>query len=267
MARLFPLLLAAVLAAVLAASLAYAPKPVANLEQVVSKPGADATMPAGTPEAPETKGSGQPVAKAANPVQSASRDVGSGMVASPVAPGTVLERIEPVAPPAEVEEPAPRNTLSSDAQKRWRVVFNSVITAAGVFDLNGMSIVLPGIDVVTADEKCTTIDGRSWPCGMAARSAFRAYVRNRALNCHLPLSRPDKAIVAECLLSGADPAEWLVAQGWARASPGSAYEGLGKTARETTRGIFGSPPTGVGVGAGGAKEFVPEALFDESLLR
>ena len=249
------------------AVLAFAPKPLANPEQAASKIGIDAIKSGETAATPETINRGQAVARIADPVQSASRDVGSGMVASPIAVGTVLERIEADAPPVKAEESNFGKALPANAQKRWRVVYNSVITAAGVFDLNGMSIVLPGIDVVSADENCTTSSGRNWPCGTAARTAFRAYVRNRALNCHLPVSRQDKAIVAECLLQGADPAEWLVAQGWARAVPGSPLEKLGKQARETALGIFGNPPVGVGPSSAVAEEFIPEALFDENLPR
>lgn len=180
MARMIPLLLASILGVVLAAALAFAPKPVVN-------PGHETTASSNDAVKTSAKNGGQGGANIARPVQSASRDVGSGMVASPVEPGTVLERIEPAEAPVKTEEALIGKFPPADRQKRWRVVFNSVITAAGVIDLNGMSVVLPGIDVVSADETCTTSGGRDWPCGTAARTAFRAYVRNRALNCHLPI--------------------------------------------------------------------------------
>ena len=257
MARVVPLLLASILGVFLAAALAFAPKPIVNPEQEtkVSSHGTVKTS---------AKNGGEDGAKVGAPVQSASRDVGSGMVASPVEPGTILERIEPAEAPVKTEEAFIGKFPPADAQKRWRVVFNSVITAAGVFELNGMSIVLSGIDIVSADETCKTNGGSDWPCGSAARTAFRAYVRNRALNCHLPVSRQDKAIVAECLLQGADPAEWLVAQGWARAAVDGPFDGLEKQAREKLNGIFGSPPAGVGANFGSNQIYRPETLFDES---
>jgi endonuclease YncB( thermonuclease family) len=257
MPRVIPLLLASILGVVLAAALAFAPNPIRNPEQETKVSSNDTVK-------TSPKNDWQGGAKIGAPFQSASRDVGSGIVASPVEPGTVLERIEPAAAPVKTEEALIANVvLPADAQKRWRVVFNSVITAAGVFDLNGMSIVLSGIDVVSADETCKTNGGRDWPCGTAARTAFRAYVRNRALNCHLPVSRQDKAIVAECLLQGADPAEWLVAQGWARAAAGGPFDGFEKQAIKNSNGIFGSPPAGVGANSGSDQIYKPEALFDE----
>lgn len=267
MARIVLLLLVTILGAVLAAVLAVAPTPMANTDEANLKPDREVVVFDKETVKESTTDTGRTGATVAASVQGASRDVGSGKVASSVAPGTVLERIAPVAPPVEAQESTPGNSLPADAQKRWRVVFNSVIKAAGVFDLNGMSIVLPGIDVVTADEICTTGGGRVWPCGTAARTAFRAYVRNRALNCRLPVSRQDKAIVAECLLQGVDPAEWLVAQGWARAATGGPFGELAKQAKDKAHGIFGNPPTGVGDSSGATEVFVPEALFDANSPR
>lgn len=260
MARLIALLLATFLGLVLAAVLVFAPKPIRNPVQDTKVSGNDTVK-------TSAKNGGQGGAKVGAPIQSASRDVGSGMVASPVEPGTVLERIEPAEVPVKTEEALIANVLPADAQKRWRVVFNSVITAAGVFDLNGMSIVLPGIDVVSADETCTTNGGRDWPCGTAARTAFRAYVRNRALKCHLPVARHDKAIVAECLLQGTDPAEWLIEQGWARAAADGPFDGLEKQAKDKLIGIFGNPPAGVGTNSGSDGIYRPEAIFNEGNTR
>ena len=70
--------------------------------------------------------------------------------------------------------------------KRWRLVHQPVATAAGILQAGGVTMVLPGIDVVAVNETCTSPVGQTWPCGMAARTAFRAYLRGRALNCHLP---------------------------------------------------------------------------------
>ena len=105
-----------------------------------------------------------------------------------------------------------------------------------------MTLTLPGIEIVAADETCTSPSGQEWPCGMAARTAFRAYLRGRALNCHLPDAPSDEDIATECLLQGEDPALWLVSQGWARAKPDGPF-GLQAEAAELARlGIFGQPP-------------------------
>jgi endonuclease YncB( thermonuclease family) len=105
-----------------------------------------------------------------------------------------------------------------------------------------MTITLPGIDVVSIDETCTAPDGAAWPCGKAARTAFRAYLRSRALNCQVPWTSAETAIVTDCLLFGDDPALWLVANGWARAKPGGPFASQGELAERSGKGIFGNPP-------------------------
>lgn len=139
------------------------------------------------------------------------------------------------APPAPPPNP---DTLP----KRWRLVHQPVATAAGVFDIEGVTIVLPGLDTVPTNETCTDANDNSWPCGMGARTAFRAYLRGRSINCKLPDQRPDDAILGECLLQGDDPAAWLVKNGWARAKADGPYVSLETEARSANRGIFGLGP-------------------------
>lgn len=177
-----------------------------------------------------------------------SRNVGGGVIAAPLLEVGPLERV------AAVPQPTPpleaKSELPATPEKqflRWRLVFNGIATSAGIVQFGETTLVLPGIDVVSADETCTASTGASWPCGMIARTAFRNYLQGRALNCHLPDRREDKAIVAECLLQGQDPAVWLVEQGWARIKPGSPFAGLAEAAKATRRGIYSLPPAGVAV--------------------
>ena len=104
-----------------------------------------------------------------------------------------------------------------------------------------MIMVLPGIDVVSTDETCLAPDGVGWPCGMAARTAFRAYLRGRSINCRLPDVPSEKSMLTDCLLQGEDPALWLVKNGWARAKSDCQFLSEGQIAKEATRGIFGYP--------------------------
>ena len=156
----------------------------------------------------------------------------------------LLQRLGPRAPLSGLAAPAPPPPPPDPDMlpRRWRLVHQPVATAAGIVEAGGMIMVLPGIDIVAVNETCASASGPSWPCGMAARTAFRAYLRSRALNCRLPDTRLETAIPAECLLQGEDPARWLISQGWARAMPDGPFAAEGAAAQAARRGIFGQPP-------------------------
>ena len=155
-----------------------------------------------------------------------------------------LQRLEPRAPLGGLAAPAPPPPPPEpdSLPQRWRLVHQPVATAAGILEAGGMTMVLPGIDVVAVNETCTSPSGQPWPCGMAARTAFRAYLRGRALNCHLPDVRTETGILAECLLQGEDPALWLISRGWAKAKPDGPFGAEGQAAEQAQRGIYGQPP-------------------------
>lgn len=171
---------------------------------------------------------------AANGENAAAATVSGGPLLRGPARGPLSGLAAPL-PPAPPPDP-------DKAPRRWRMVHQAVATAAGVLEADGLTMVLPGIDVVANNEICVAPGGQSWPCGMAARTAFRAFLRGRSLNCHLPDSRPDRGILAECLLMGEDPAQWLVKNGWARAKENKELAALARQAEISHRGIFGPPP-------------------------
>lgn len=174
-----------------------------------------------------------------------SADGGAGAEPKAEETGTaLLERLEPRAPLSGLASPAPPQPPpdSDSLPKRWRMVHQPVATAAGILEARGVTLVLQGIDVVAVGETCVSPFGQSWPCGMAARTAFRAFLRSRALNCRLPDARMETAVSAECLLQGVDPARWLISQGWTRAKAGGPFVAEAETAKAAQRGIFGQPP-------------------------
>jgi endonuclease YncB( thermonuclease family) len=158
-----------------------------------------------------------------------------------------LERVAALQQPTAPLAPKAGTSVPEKQFMRWRLVFHPVATSAGIIQAGSTALVLPGIDVISADETCTTPSGANWPCGMVARTAFRNYLKGRALNCHLPDVPQEKAIVAECLLQGQDPAAWLVERGWARITPDSPFAALADAAKASNRGIHGQPPAGVEV--------------------
>lgn len=168
--------------------------------------------------------------------------------AAEVDPDTGLERIAPRAPLSDLATPQPPKPPKATPPERWRPtrLFNPVATAAGMVEAQGHRVALAGIEPVGPDEKCS-YDGREWPCGAQARTAFRSWLRARALSCKVP-PEPDREIIsAECRVGNEDPAQWLTDNGWARAVANGPYADAMRGAEDGRRGVFGAPPKRTGI--------------------
>lgn len=162
-----------------------------------------------------------------------------------------LERVEPRPPlsttlemlpaPPTAPTPAPPPTPVDNTAKPV-LLYRPVATAAGTIEASGYRIALDGIEVVQPEETCIMDGGSAWPCGMAARTAFRNWLRSRAVECNVPGQPPDDIIATQCRLGNADLAEWLVQNGWARAKDGTVMADRMKKAEKAKLGIFGRPP-------------------------
>ncbi len=153
-----------------------------------------------------------------------------------VAPRQPLSDIGQATPPAPPPAPIP-----VDNRAKPLLLYRPVATSAGIIEASGYKISLKGIDALAVEETCNA-DGVSWPCGMAARTALRNWLRSRAIECSVPGQPSDELIATECKLGTADVASWLVSNGWARAQDGSPTTDLMKKAEEQKLGIFGSAP-------------------------
>lgn len=165
-------------------------------------------------------------------------------VQAPVAPEIAPlpaepQRLERVEPPSA----AGRAPEMSEAPPRRTTLHRPVAVAAGLVEAQGHTIALAGIVPTDADETCGG-NGASWPCGAHARTAFRNWLRGRALTCVVPREPEPDTVVSDCMLGGQNPAEWLVGQGWARAAPGGPYAALEEEAQANGRGLFGPAPSG-----------------------
>jgi len=167
--------------------------------------------------------------------------------ARPIAPDAVA--IPPV-DPAELRRLEARAPLSplgaapdpADLPPRARVLHRPVALAAGLVEAQGHVIALAGIETVDPGETCEH-DGRQWPCGTHARTAFRNFLRARALSCVVPASPLSETVTVGCTVGGHDPALWLAENGWVRVGSDD-YEDAIAAAREAGRGLFGPPPGG-----------------------
>nr|WP_137929473.1 thermonuclease family protein [Mesorhizobium comanense] len=176
-----------------------------------------------------------------------SRAIDPQLVAPPELPAGDLERIEPREPLSKLAlAPPPKPKMPDD----WNgtKLFQPVAPAAGLIDAKGYSVAVSGIDILKPDETCTT-DGKSWPCGIRARTAFRGFLRGRAVVCTVPPEGGRDLIAAECRIGKLDVGQWLVENGWARAASDGPYVEAGDKAQKAKVGIFGSAPNLAGMPA------------------
>lgn len=194
-------------------------------------------MPEGMPSQPDqtapSKGQSSPENRTAND-QSNESDM------QREAPRPPLSDLGLASTPKPPEPPAPATPV--DAGEQMQLLQRPVAVAAGRLESQGRTIELQGIEIVPVEQTCQTASGESWPCGMQARTAFRQWLRSRAVMCRLPENDSGAAVATECTLGNEDAAAWLVANGWAKAAPGSAYEEAGRKAVEAHLGIFGDKP-------------------------
>ena len=166
------------------------------------------------------------------------RPVAPDVVAQPQVQADELQRVEPRDALSRFAQPLPK-----PPPRNLGRVYRPYVDAAGRVAGSGVVVTLAGIEVTPADRTCTDAQGREWPCGMRARSAFRSFVRGRALACDLPPELTEKNYTVACTLGGRDVGAWLVGQGWALPGPGSdRYEKLASEAREAGRRMYGAAP-------------------------
>ncbi|MER9330865.1 thermonuclease family protein [Mesorhizobium sp. M0152] len=208
-------------------------------------PGADtiARQGAGTvPEEPATSAISVPQPPKPAPH---SRAIDPETIAPPDLPSEELQRVEPREPLSKLALAMPPKPKMPDDWNGTKL-FQPVASAAGLIEAKGYSVAVSGIDVVRQDETCT-VDGKSWPCGVRARTAFRAFLRGRAVACTVPPEGGRDLIGAECRIGKQDIGQWLVENGWARAAKGGPYVDAGEKARSARKGIFGPAPNLSGV--------------------
>lgn len=192
-----------------------------------------------------------------------------------------LRPIEPevIAPlqldPAELERLPPREPLSElsravppqpkpDAEWKGTTLFRPLATGAGRIRAQGRTVTVAGIEPVAADETCTD-SGRQWPCGARATTAFRAFLRGRAVICDIPGEADNGDFTARCRLGKQDIGEWLVENGWARAPADGAYAQAAEKAQKGRKGIYGHAPDLSGLppppSGGGQTPPVPDSII------
>lgn len=174
----------------------------------------------------------------------ASRVVEPAAIAPVQLPALELEREGPREPLSQLGQALP--PLSSTEESNiWagKPLFRPVAIESAVFESGSHTIAIDGVSSIPVGEMCT-YEGRSWPCGVRARAAFRMWLRGRAVVCEASGEGSAAGEArARCTLAKQDVGGWLVEHGWALAAPGSPYVEAGERARAGRIGIFGAPGT------------------------
>ncbi|WEZ84556.1 thermonuclease family protein [Rhizobium sp. 32-5/1] len=166
-----------------------------------------------------------------------------------------LERIEPRPP---LSEPT-----AKEVKPVTTVLRNPVAVSAGLIRFGDRLLQLEGIEPQDAARVCDS-GGKSWPCGMVARTALRNFLRARALVCRVPEGRWTGTVISTCTVAGLDPAAWLVESGWATVPDGSPLSDKAAVAAEARLGFSGSDPRGTIPAI--AKEDLNDGITTESAL-
>lgn len=164
------------------------------------------------------------------------RPVAPLIIAIPPVDPQALERVEARPPLSQIAQAVPPKKPPPKP-----LLFQPVAEAAGIIVAGGRTIAIAGVKVVSDGEMCPRQGGGQWPCGRAARSAFRAFLRGRAVTCDFPEGEVPDTLATTCRLGKRDIGAWLVENGWARAE-GETYATQAKAAEAGRRGIFGPGP-------------------------
>ncbi|MFK0162919.1 thermonuclease family protein [Rhizobium sp. NPDC090279] len=113
---------------------------------------------------------------------------------------------------------------------------------AGILTISGRSVQLTGVIPTDIDRMCIGPSGSSWPCGQAARTAFRMYLRGRSIDCDVPDANWKGTVAGACRYVRVDLSAWLVRFGWADPEPGSPLASLVDEAKQKKRGMYGDDP-------------------------
>lgn len=149
-----------------------------------------------------------------------------------------LERIEP----REPLSPLGRALSPSEGPPKETILHRPLVTSAGTFSSLGHNVRIKGLIPTDPAQECSD-NGQNWPCGVHARTAFRNWLRGRALACVVPPVAAKEVVISDCNLGKLSAGEWLVSQGWARAEAGGPYVALEAEAKKEKRGLFSPAPS------------------------
>jgi endonuclease YncB( thermonuclease family) len=185
-----------------------------------------------------------PEIKRAEPEQSSSTHAPADQADRAAA--AAAHRTVPIAPSSQQASPGGSQTPSDDQKQAGGMEPVELIRPssdrAGMLTVGNRSVQLSGIIPTDVGRMCAGSDGKSWPCGTAARTAFRMYLRGRIIDCDLPSQTWQGTVTGNCRYVRIDLSEWLVRFGWAEPEAGSPLAAVAEQAKQQKRGIYGDDP-------------------------
>jgi endonuclease YncB( thermonuclease family) len=192
-------------------------------------------------DAGATGGSDTRAAPPPEPKTDVAIDKGARVTVRPIEPSLFALPEKGVAKPLQRVAPRPPLSKPPEKEKPATTVYRQpVALASGLVRSGDTTLQIMGIEPENTEKQCGG-SGKSWPCGMIARTAFRNFLRARALVCDTP-QETGKTVTTRCNVAGQDVAEWLVANGWAIPLPGTALEAKADAARKAKLGFHGDDP-------------------------
>ena len=166
------------------------------------------------------------------PVSAGLRIIGKSEFQQPAAPNNDssrwLERLPAVERPNPIVDETNRG-------KHIRLV-RPILLSIGALKTNLGEFKLADIVPLEIDQKCGN-SNRKFPCGRMARTALRALIRGRTVDCWIdPETTMPGRNRGTCEIVGRDLSEWLVAQGWARPISEGSFASALNAARINRRG-------------------------------
>lgn len=162
------------------------------------------------------------------------------------AAAAAARRTVPMTPSTQQASPGDSQTPSDDQKQAGGTEPVELVRPssdrAGMLTVGNRSVQLSGIIPTDIGRMCAGSDGKSWPCGTAARTAFRMYLRGRIIDCDLPSATWQGTVTGHCRYVRIDLSEWLVRFGWAEPEAGSPLEAAAEQAKQQKRGIYGDDP-------------------------
>ncbi len=105
---------------------------------------------------------------------------------------------------------------------------------------DAVKIRLSGIDAPETDQLCLDATGKSWTCGIEAKTRLQDFSRDRAWVCQLAGTDRYGRYLGSCSIDGEDVSRWMVRSDWALAFRrySTAYVQDEEYARERKQGLW-----------------------------
>ena len=116
---------------------------------------------------------------------------------------------------AAVDAKDPDKTGAVAPQTTPKLYYRVTVRDGGTLQSGSVVIQLAGIAARDDEATCKGTNGKTWPCGAAAKAALARLIHARAVTCEVSKQSAAKDVIARCSVAETDLSTWMVQQGWA----------------------------------------------------